>query len=241
MGDELYVWSFAATRASARELKERSCKLRVLHIGLNINEVLLAGDFVNTEVPIFLVVELRFEVSHLEGLVAFLAWTNVNTVAATETVEDVDSLNKVHTGECLADSWKSGLFGIRRCCEFVSCKHEWTNCSVRTNVCTLVTLDTVFSIPFRNESSHTTLFVFGGACMPCAVFDALECRNREKVAILSVDRTYNFVDECRIVVCCSRFNFQRSPCRVDGKCLVFVTAVNSLEVLVDNVLPLLAI
>jgi hypothetical protein len=33
--------------------------------------------------------------------------------------------------------------------------------------------------------------------MPCTVFDTLECRYWQQVTILSVDRTNNFVDECR--------------------------------------------
>ena len=39
-------------------------------------------------------------------------------------------------------------------------KNERTDGSMRTNICTLVTLDTVFSIPFRYECSYTTFFSY---------------------------------------------------------------------------------
>ena len=112
---------------------------------------------------------------------------------------------------------------------------------MRTNVCTLVTLDTSFRIPFRNECSYTTFFVFSCTLMPCTVFDTLECRYWQQVTILSVDRTNNFVDECRIVVCSSSFNFQVSPCRVNSQLFVFTTTVNGSVVLVNHVFTLLAV
>ena len=112
---------------------------------------------------------------------------------------------------------------------------------MRTNVSTLVTLDTVFCVPFRYESSYTAFFVFRSTLIPGSVFDTLECRYRQQVSVLSVDRTNHFVDECRVVV----FNFsiirQVSPSRVNSQSLVFATAVNSCVVLVHNVFTLLTV
>ena len=112
---------------------------------------------------------------------------------------------------------------------------------MRTNVCTLVTLDTVFRIPFRNECRYTTFFVFSSTLIPSTVFDTLECRYRQQVTVLCIDRTNYFVDECRIVV----FSFcvirKVSPSRINSQSLVFTTTVNGSIVLVNNVFTLLAV
>ena len=112
---------------------------------------------------------------------------------------------------------------------------------MRTNICTLITLYTVFRIPFWNECSYTTFFIFSSTLIPSTVFDTLECRYWQQVTVLCIDRTNYFVDECRIVV----FNFsvirQVSPSRINSQSLVFTTAVNGSIVLVNNVFTLLAV
>ena len=77
--------------------------------------------------------------------------------------------------------------------------------------------------------------------MPCTVFDTLECRYRQQVTILSIDRTNNFVDECRIIVGSSSFNFQVSPSRIYSQLLVFTTTINGSVVLVDYIFTLLTV
>ena len=109
------------------------------------------------------------------------------------------------------------------------------------DVCTLVTLDTVFFEPFGDECCYTTLFVSGSALFPSAVFATCECAHFEKVAVLCVDGADNFVDECGIVVCFGCFCFKVAPSLVGGELLVFTTAVDCCIVLVDNVLTLLAV
>ena len=112
---------------------------------------------------------------------------------------------------------------------------------MRTNVSTLVTLDTVFRIPFRNESCHTAFFVLSRTLFPSTVFDTLERRYFQQVAVLCVDRTNHFVDECRVVVFCFGVVSEVSPSRVNGELLVFATTVNGSVVLVHYVFTLLAV
>ncbi len=104
LGDKLHVRSFAAARACARELEVRHSELRVLHIGLHIHQILLRAYLVHAVIPLLLHVHLGFQRLHHESLLTLLARTYVGTVAATQTVEHIDSLNEAHTGESLADS-----------------------------------------------------------------------------------------------------------------------------------------
>ena len=77
--------------------------------------------------------------------------------------------------------------------------------------------------------------------MPSTVFDTLECRYRQQVTVLCIDRANYFVDECRIVVFCFCIIRQVSPSWIDSQSLVFTTAVYSSVVLVNNVFTLLAV
>ena len=60
---------------------------------------------------------------------------------------------------------------------------------------TLIALNTMFDLPFRNIQSDTALFVSGCAHRECSVFTALECADREIVAFLTVHRNHEFLDE----------------------------------------------
>ena len=184
--------------------------------------------------------QLSFKRLHSQSLATLLrvARTYVSTVTATQAVHNVYLYAECHTVKLFTNSFQ--------CCEvctslFVSIQYEWTDSSVRTNVCTLVTLDTSFRIPFWNECSYTTFFVFSCTLIPSTVFDTLECRYWQQVTVLSVDRTNYFVDECWIVVCSSCFNFQVSPCWIYSQLFVFTTTVYSSIVLVDYVFTLLTV
>ena len=112
---------------------------------------------------------------------------------------------------------------------------------MRTNISTLVTLDTLSSIPNWNECTYTTLLELGSARMPCAILDALERRNWKQVTILCVDWTYNLVDECVAISVNLWLSSEACPCWINSKLLVFATTINGSIVLVHNVLTLLAI
>jgi len=143
-----------------------------------------------------------------------------------------------HAVEYLTNSFQLSEVGTLL---LFSVEDERTDGSVRTNVSTLVTLDTVFGIPCRNECGNTAFFILGSTLFPSTIFDTLECRYRQQVTVLSIDRTNYFVDESRIVVGSLFVVGQVSPCRIDSQLLVFATTVNGSIVLVHNVFTLLAI
>ena len=113
---------------------------------------------------------------------------------------------------------------------------------MRTNISTLVALDTVVCIPYGYESGYTALLVLRRTCGPCTVLNALEGADGQQVAVLSVDRTNDIGNELGLVaevgfsVCA-----EVAPCGVNSQLLVLAAAVNSSVVLVHHILALLAI
>ena len=202
--------------------------------------MLFSLHVVNTISPVLSFSQLTFKVFHCQCLATLLriTRTDVSTVTATQTVENVNLNTECHTVEYFTYGFQ--LFELSTLL-FFSIEYERTDRSVRTNICTLITLYTVFRIPFWNECSYTTFFIFSSTLIPSTVFDTLECRYWQQVTVLCIDRTNYFVDECRIVV----FNFsvirQVSPSRINSQSLVFTTAVNGSIVLVNNVFTLLAV
>ena len=112
---------------------------------------------------------------------------------------------------------------------------------MRTYEVTLVTLDTVFLVPYRNEGGNATLFISGSALFPSTVFRNLEGAHRKEVTVLCVDRTNEVRDESRFFANNLLIFWQVSPSGLNRELLIFATAVNGLIVLVNNVLTLLAI
>ncbi|CDA49509.1 unknown [Bacteroides stercoris CAG:120] len=167
-----------------------------------------------------------------------VARTDVGTVTATQTVENVYLHTECHAFECLTHCFQLSELSTLL---LFSVEYERTDRSVRTNVSTLVTLDTVFRIPFGNESCHTAFFVLSRTLFPSTVFDTLECRYFQQVTVLCIDRTNHFVDECGVVVFCFGIIRQVSPCRVDSQSLVFAATVYGCVVLVYYVFTLLAV
>ena len=112
---------------------------------------------------------------------------------------------------------------------------------MRTNKGTLVTLDTVGSVPNGNEGTYAALLELGGAGMPCAVLDADERRNGKEVAVLCVDGTHDLVDEVVAVAEGLLLGNESRPCGINGELLVLAAAVNGRIVLVDDIFALLAV
>ena len=125
--------------------------------------------------PVCSFTQLSFKRLHSQSLATLLRVTRtyVSTVTATQAVHNVYLYTECHAVELFSYS-----FQCREVCTslFVCIQYEWTDSSVRTNISTLVTLNTSFRIPFWNECSYTTFFVFSCTLMPCTVFDTLECR-----------------------------------------------------------------
>ena len=97
-----------------------------------------------------------------------IAGTYVGAVAASETVENARLYDEVHTLHC---GWSLHLDGSAvEAFKFFVSQNERTDGSVRTNVSTLVALDTVFGVPFRNKCLDTALLISRRAVLPCAVY-----------------------------------------------------------------------
>ena len=119
---------------------------------------------------------------------------------------------------------------------FVS-EYEWTDSCVWADERTLVTLDTVLYIPNRNECLYATLLISSGTVLPCAIYGVVlyEVRNLEQVTSLCVDRTNEFLNECRCFILLNWIVSEVSPCWIYSQLFVFTTTVNSSIVLVTNV------
>ncbi len=113
---------------------------------------------------------MTLEGFHGECFHALLAGAYVNAVAATKAVEHIYLLYELHTGEWLADSVDSVVCAKRCFLHLLCVEKERTDSCVRTNVCTLVALDTVVGQPLGNECCHTTFLIFSSALGPCAIY-----------------------------------------------------------------------
>ena len=75
---------------------------------------------------------------------------------------------------------------LSRCSSSLSLGHSnRTNCSVRADIRTSVTLDTVFSIPYRDINCNTTFLVCRSSGRSSSIYIILECRYRQGVTFLS--------------------------------------------------------
>ena len=222
------------------------CELAVLNALADIDEVLLGGNL-NELVPVgghlLHVVGIRIEGHHGEGLAKLgIARTDVGTVAAAEAVEHTGLNDKVHA---LHGGRRLHLKAIQtiKLSQLIVGKHKRTDGSVGTDVSALVALDTVLFIPQGHEGLYAALLIGSGAYVPRAVGGAMlyKVANLEQVASLSIDGAHELLNECRSVVSLLCLVRQIGPCRVNGKRLVFVAAVNGCVVFVNHVLSLGAI
>ena len=124
--------------------------------------------------------------------------------------------------------------------QLIISQNERTDSSVRTDVSTLVTLDTVVFVPSRNEGLNTTLLVSSGTNHPRTIDSVVlhEVRNLQQVTRLSVHRTNELLNECGSVVSLRLIIGQVSPLRLHCQLLVLTTTINSGIVLVNHVLTL---
>ncbi len=74
---------------------------------------------------------------------------------------------------------------------------------MRTHVSTLVTLYTVFHLPFRYVNRDTAFFKFSRSHREGTVFDAVECADRQIVSFLCVHHVYDVTDKLRTVTAVS--------------------------------------
>ncbi len=76
---------------------------------------------------------------------------------------------------------------------------------MRADICTTVTLDTVFRLPYRDIYCDTTFLVCGGTGRSCSVYEILECGYRQRVSFLrsnfGLDVVYEFNNFLGALVC----------------------------------------
>ena len=114
---------------------------------------------------------------------------------------------------------------------------------MRTYIRTLVTLDTVISVPFGYVNSNTTFFVSSCTAREVTIFSASECGYGQFVAFLSVHRIYDrFYEVCFLSFCCYCCIFSCSPSSRDFNLNSAVyTAVNSSVVHVQDCVTFFAV
>ena len=204
--------------------------------------MLLALNVLSQIIPVRNLLFVVSEGHHCECLTIFVARTNVGTVTTTHTVEHAHLYAEVHSCHRL---WHLHF----ECCilevlHFFFVENEWADTSVRTNVSTLVTLDTIVGSPLGVESLNATFFESRRTICHCTInhIVAHKVRHFQQVARLSIDGAYNFFDVCGNVFFCGNSVISKvCPCWVNSQRLVFATAVNGCIVLINHVLSLIAI
>ncbi|OPZ02020.1 MAG: hypothetical protein BWZ11_01254 [Bacteroidetes bacterium ADurb.BinA395] len=187
--------------------------------------MLFGFHFRDTEIPIFLIVILGFYRYHCKRLIAFCSWTNIGTIFTAHTVENIN-LNAVsHAHKLFPVSFYR--IGERRFGLFGFVQNKRSNSSVRTNECTLVTLNTVRRIPNGNETSYASFFIFCSSGIPSSIFASLENGDRQIIAGLSIYWHYHFTDERRKVFFHFLFIFQICPVAWNFNFNIFSSAINS--------------
>ena len=88
---------------------------------------------------------------------------------------------------------------------------------MRTNVSTLITLNTVIHLPFRNTDSNSAFFKFRSTCRESSVFTSRKCTNRKIITFLSIHHVNHVTDKFRTVfVMSARLVFQVFPFSRNG-------------------------
>ena len=169
-------------------------------------------------------------------------WTNLSTVSATGTVKygylnfvlKISECLSAHSLLCCKSFWSVG--------HFFFIHKEWSDDSVRTYVRTLVTLDTVFNIPFRNIDSDSSLFVSGSSHWESSIFSAEECGYRKSVSFLCIHWLENVLDEIRNISFICLYFYSVGPFSRNRNLHKSVNAsVDGFIVHVDDLFTLLAI
>ena len=161
--------------------------------------MLLALNVLSKVVPVGNLLFVVREGHHCQCLSVLVARTNVGTVATTNAIEHAHLNAEVHASHWL------GNFHFECCIlkalHFFLVENERADTSVRTNVGTLVTLNTVLGSPFGVEGLNAAFFESCGTIRHRTVYHVVahEVGYFEQVARLSVDWAYNLLDVCRYI------------------------------------------
>ena len=138
-----------------------------------------------------------------------------------------------------------GFCSCRSSSQFSVRNQERTNSSVRTNVSTLITLNTIIHLPFRNINSDSAFFELRSSGRESSVFTSSKCTNRKIIPFLCVHHVNHITDKFRTVfVTNTYFVFQVCPfSRNSNFHYVFsqTTRINSSIVHLHNSLTLLSV
>ena len=186
---------------------------------------------------------MAFQINHLKGFACFrVTRTNIHTVAAAKAIHNAYLHTEMHT-----------LHGSR--CFHLAClaveafhllliHNERSDASVRTYISTPITLYTVICFPNGHKSTYATFLELTGTGLPNAVFNTHKGGNRQQVAVLRVDGTYQVLNEIGVARLYSQRgigNGEIAPCGVNIQFLILTAAVNGCIVLLHHIFTLLAV
>ena len=239
--DKLDIGCLTAAGAGAGELEERLRELRVLHALADIDEVSLIGHLLCGVEPQRILILLGVERLHGECLLALLSGADISTVTAAETVEDVDLDAEAHTLKLLTDG-RLGYVALGSILHLLLIEDKGTDGSVRTNIGTLITLDTILLMPHRDVDSDTGAHHARSAGLPGTVLESGEDANRQVITLLSVHLLDDGGDEGRVVlVLLLRIIGAVSPLSGHGYLDDVGTGIDSLIVHIDDLLALVSV
>ena len=180
--DELSIRRLTTSRARTGELEQRLLKLRALNGSLLklCNNLFLLGKL-NCIVEVLLAIQVVLDGGHNKSLLALHSRTYICTRSATYTVHhgnlDTELVIR-HSVHCLLlIRFRSLVSLILRIC-------KCSNCSMRTNIGTEVTLNTVIRIPCRNVNCNTALLVSSRSNRCRTVYITCESGNGKIVTLL---------------------------------------------------------
>ena len=158
-----------------------------------------------------LLIELSLCENHFECSLLGLCGTYVHAERATHTVKRRYCDGEFIIFASLTHHLSRELCASGSLCGFVCAHSEGTDSGVRTYIRTLVTLNTIFSVPYGNFNRNAALVVSGRTLRICAVCTILECGNGERVALHCVYGTRNVVYKvykvCSVSFCGSLCSF----------------------------------
>ena len=204
--------------------------------------MLFALHILGEVVPVLNHLLIACKWNHLQCLTLFVSRADIGTVTTTYTVEYTYLNAEVH-----ASHWSWNLHSqclVIETFHLFLIQYKWTNGCVRTNVSTFVTLDTVFGCPLGVECFNATLLIGRRTIQHGTVNHIVfhEIGYFQQVAILCIDRTYDFLDVCwNILFWCFFVICKVCPCWVNCQLLILYTAFYSSIVLVNDVLSLVTI
>ena len=193
LSHQFCVSCFAAASTCAREFQQRLFELRAFY-GEFVHGVGFVGQC-QGEVPVCLFGHLCIQRFHYQSF--FFCGTCCYADTTALTIQRI----YLHTEFVLFDvASADGIqycVGFRSVSRFFFCQQERSDCSVRTYIRTLVTLDTVCCDPFGNVDGNTTFFECGCAQRSCTVFSACEYGCRQQIAFQCVHRYHQFFNVFR--------------------------------------------